>query len=974
MKHLEHKVYPYLINPEKYPAFFKRYAKAVTRNELDNMIQFTSLRALPLNDENKLEKIKEIVELYVDKFALGNIIWPVYTNFLAKNFSDLVDIANEKKLFIFDIWGYVPGSKPSKNVMWGEYELCKENLEYLKQKMGSRFIGFDNGEQDGRYIGSFSKQYIPISVDRKIQYESFQNYFEKMGDAFENNLTTLASLTFLHYFAKEGNTVILGAENAQALLNTNMWFSFIRGASAQYGLIYFGNASVWNRWGFKSYESQGKGQGYEWGPECGTSLSLLRRILYSHYMYNCDILGFESGWIEGDNTEKRLNNKPVKMDKDKSSKILSPVGKIQAEAVKFSKKYPSPGTMVKRMAFIMDFFCGWVPPRHLYTGDIYKVWGNLPYKRPDYQADLFFSLLYPGYENSGFFRDERGFLSSTPYGDITDVLYSDVQIEILNRYQMLVLSSGIEPSLELSEKLIEYVRSGGKVIVFGDLLDSLWEKIKKNHSPEDFFGMRDTGKKKIYDKTVIYYEGKEYKEENIGIRHTDILENTEICSFSESTTPIIIKNTFGEGLVYQILTGDGLKESCKKEISYNNKEEKELNRPFRFYEFIEDFLSNVFDELSIIRPDNRNLQYILCTKSIGEYSLMVSNNSYQEQGFDIISSIGKIVGITEIPILDNIKECKGYLPPNVELKKEKEKKKNYYIEGGDLKIFSIKLENNNIGYLSESNPQETEMPAVFINMISKFKSIKQMILCYPDFENNYSGVFINARYFLNADKSFCYSESQFLKRRKIKIIIDFTPLLNQYADFTLLQNLPKHYETSMDRITDIIKKAALYDTSGIIFTLHKNAECNISEKDALKQFYAGMEKVYTIAKSFRINVVFQNGKNIGEFCEIAAELKCRCPKILFASNISNAISDGISIKEYNKEHSPSGYIISSPLKDRFGQTYKTALAIKGSKYENFILDIIKHKSFSSAKWIVLAADYNNRDEIYEDYLLIRKNQ
>ena len=47
-----------------------------------------------------------------------------------------------------------------------------------------------------------------------------------------------------------------------------------------------------------------------------------------------------------------------------------------------------------------DFFSGWSFPRHLYSRQAYKVWGNLPYELPDYQTDAMLDILYPGYQDA----------------------------------------------------------------------------------------------------------------------------------------------------------------------------------------------------------------------------------------------------------------------------------------------------------------------------------------------------------------------------------------------------------------------------------------------------------------------------------------------------------------------------------------------------------------------------------------------
>jgi hypothetical protein len=59
---------------------------------------------------------------------------------------------------------------------------------------------------------------------------------------------------------KEGARTLIGAETAQALPNNQVYYAFIRGAGKQYGVPWFGNASIFNRWGFKTYGSSGSSE------------------------------------------------------------------------------------------------------------------------------------------------------------------------------------------------------------------------------------------------------------------------------------------------------------------------------------------------------------------------------------------------------------------------------------------------------------------------------------------------------------------------------------------------------------------------------------------------------------------------------------------------------------------------------------------------------------------------------------------
>jgi len=176
-------------------------------------------------------------------------------------------------------------------------------VDYLTELMGDHFLGIDVGEQDGRYSGGFSARQCPNLPDRFSQYINFHRFFEYMADLLENRLSALLGLTYGHYFLKEGYYMLMGAETAQGLPNSQIYYAFIRGAGRQYGIHWFGNASVWNRWGHKCYAAEGSHEmpvpegmlAFEYGPDAGSSLNLMKRLIYTHYLYNSVLVGFEDG-------------------------------------------------------------------------------------------------------------------------------------------------------------------------------------------------------------------------------------------------------------------------------------------------------------------------------------------------------------------------------------------------------------------------------------------------------------------------------------------------------------------------------------------------------------------------------------------------------------------------------------------------------------------------------------------------------
>jgi hypothetical protein len=439
-------VYPHLMDPRTHPDYARRAVQPPSWDTFENQTQFVCLRGFGVQD-NKLVGYVEELEKFTVTHDLGRVVWPSYNTVFAENLGDLANEIKRRGLWLFDPWGYVPGSGPGD--YWIQFRVPEAALRTLENTLGERWLGMDVGEQDGRYIGGYASQALPISGERMEQYLHFQRHFQQMGDDLGHRLSTLISLNYGHYLLKEGAYTTIGAETAQALPNSQVYYAFIRGAGKQYGVPWFGNASVFNRFGWKTYGAEGK----ENGPTKGTSLNLLKRLLYSHILYNCVFVGFENSWFDGD--------------------ALSPIGRIQQSAQRWVRKHGPAGVMHTPVALLLDFEAGWTFPRHLYTEQTYRVWGNLPYDEGDHFTDGVLGMIYPGYQDASYFHDERGFLSPTPYGDIADVLLSDSQDWALAQYPLVIAAGTLRPSEELRDKLARYVQAGGHLVLTEGNRDAL---------------------------------------------------------------------------------------------------------------------------------------------------------------------------------------------------------------------------------------------------------------------------------------------------------------------------------------------------------------------------------------------------------------------------------------------------------------------------------------------------------------------
>ena len=465
------KVYPYYVEPSEYPDFSRRSFKTPTWNTFEDQVQFVGGR--------KLGAISGIIDTIAPNWLKG-------ANILRPNFSDFNKEPDELKkvlgwmkkngFYLFNINAFGPGTPPTNS--FGQHRVEKWKSGLMEDMLGDRYLGYDLGEQDGRYWADCRSIDYPMTFDYKERYIRAMKYMQRAAYEQGDIISMLSVKWLWHYPIKDGYITCSGVEcqNKVHTSNSQVQYAFIRGASKQYGLLWYGDISVFNSWGWKSYGTE---KNERTGPTKGNSVAWMKRMLLSQYQYNSIILGFEGSLYYGNPHEKEL----------------SPIGKLQTDMQNFVNKTSKPGPQYTPVAFLLDFFSGWMTPNEPFP-DKYKVWGFLPYQKGDYFTHNLFKMFYPLYDECGLHKNEQGGLCVTPYGDAADVLLSDARISVLNRYAIIVVAGEMNTDIsELSDKLNSYLEQGGHLIITDNNTQKLFPSLyRQSHSSHFKIDKKKIGK------------------------------------------------------------------------------------------------------------------------------------------------------------------------------------------------------------------------------------------------------------------------------------------------------------------------------------------------------------------------------------------------------------------------------------------------------------------------------------------------
>lgn len=900
------RLYPYKMNPSLLPDYSRYHVKSPDASFFGDKIQFIALRDLSGDYKQKLD-------LWVDKDKLGDILWVSYPLVYQDNLKEVVAEIKKRDLYLFDLWGYIPGSGPGG--YWQQFVIPKGVLNLFETELGDRWLGMDNGEQDGRYVGNFAPRMYPLGADRRQQYFNFQRHFQEMGDQLGNKMATLVSLNFGHYFLKEGIYTLIGAETAQGLPNSQIYYSFIRGAGKQYGVSWFGNASVWNRWGYKTYGKDATNIDDDYnsgGPLKGTSLGLLKRLIYNHLLYNCVAVGFEGS---------------MRLDDDK----LSPVGKIQQSAVKWVDKYGDPGVMYTPVALMTDFFSGWSFPRHLYSRQAYKVWGNLPYEQSDYLTDAMLNILYPGYQDASYYKDERGFIAPTPYGDIADCLMSDAPLWVLGQYPVLVIADELRPGKEINDKLQTYVEKGGHLVITAGSLKNMTDGIS---------GIKTTGKMIASTAPVLYNDRSFQETSSYTLAELSYPASATVLQQS-GTIPAAIELNAGKGKITVIASPYAIAEQPQCELPVKVKEENPLNKPYPILKHTEALMRDIFASAQLFET-NPELSLITCSKGNNEYTVSVSNESWTPKDFSITAKAGKIISIKELPTDCSEIKAVGYTPKVVTTPVGKNTSGT--IVGGNTRIFRIQLKEEGVAVSPEIAPvpNTTGRALVLHNTLN----VKEEILARPTFFTHYDRVVLDWRYLHDKEKEALRTESGWINRQKLNVSVDLTSGLNLYPDLRIVNNDPPVYQKSMAVMKGVIDKMEILGADELIITSQRSIENNFTPQQFNASLRESFRELSDYAAKKNIHLVLRQSlartpDTIAELQTLVADVDrpnfSLAPALSLLLNNKESLDTDLSLlKQMNIKY----LLISSPEKDVHGQLWNTNAPFYKSEQKEIISKIL----------------------------------
>jgi hypothetical protein len=301
-----------------------------------------------------------------------------------------------------------------------------------------------------------------------------------------------SSTSFAHALSEWG-VRLLGMETAAVQPMTAMRIAFTRGAARQYGgaFLYYHAPNFGDTATTFTKAQNFAGPDFffhsRYGPTMGPSLSWYRKSYYLYYMAGASAIYLEQGFDQF-----------FKPGPGNNLFQLNPLGRITDEFIRFADKHSDRGTPYTPVAFLLD-------PAHGWEMTDYPQW-PLEVSQIDRGdralRELFGVAYYPGsvVEGEPATADRQAFVSGI-FGDIFDVLVAsergsstfdregadagqtrENQISSqLSSYRAVVVGGHIDWSPAWVQKITDYVRNGGTVVINAAQIKGIPERLLGIH-------------------------------------------------------------------------------------------------------------------------------------------------------------------------------------------------------------------------------------------------------------------------------------------------------------------------------------------------------------------------------------------------------------------------------------------------------------------------------------------------------------
>ena len=320
-------------------------------------------------------------------------------------------------------------------------------------------------------------------ANRQECHDTLKEYFLSRRRDLLGRVISVTGHSHYEAYAAAWGTECVGLEVAENIAFTQSKIAFARGAARAWNKPWSVQVSPWFGPSCTTSGPLRTEAGIVRGLDAGHSLSLYER-LWLH------------GWFAGAAMVTPENSIAIFFEKPEAPWTLTEHGRKAAEVYAVMRNHHR-GIPYTPVAVVLDRLAG-------YNAYMDKPWGILEPTPADRELrDLFDHQLYPGSDHIHTRPDpanpEASYLRPTPYGEIFDVLLSDVPADVLPRYPVILLAGDLTFDLPFLTELEKSLRGGSRLLLHPRHRDTLGA---------DFDRLRAQGNVEVLETTTLTQTGR----------------------------------------------------------------------------------------------------------------------------------------------------------------------------------------------------------------------------------------------------------------------------------------------------------------------------------------------------------------------------------------------------------------------------------------------------------------------------------
>ena len=285
--------------------------------------------------------------------------------------------------------------------------------------------------------------------------------------------------------------------------------------------------------------------------------------------------------------------------------------------------------------------------------------------------------------------------------------------------------------------------------------------------------------------------------------------------------------------------------------------DRPLAKPFCLDEGARKTLEAIFRQQGLFAVEGEGLSWVTCRKGPGDFTIGIANNRWCEATFRLVSRCGAMASVRELEVDTAERSAIGLLPEGVDGSGLGRNGPDT-IAGGDVRIFSVRVAEVNVAELAHRAPPIR--PTGRLLTLRPARPIKEAILARPTFFEHFDGVVVDWRQIHDREAAVLSSESAWIRRQGLRVVVDLSSGLNLYPDFRLVENVADDFAASMTRIESLLAKMALLPSRDLVLSLHRTPENNFTAEQTLTGFASALSRLADRAAEHGITLHVRAGR------------------------------------------------------------------------------------------------------------------